>query len=136
MIDSSVTAAVAGGKGDGGNIHISKPKFVILNDSDILADAYGGRGGNIDIDADYFVSSADSRINASSQLGIDGRVNVDALDADVGGNITTLPETFSDTPLLIKRCDIFKRSQASSLIISGQGGWPQSPDDFLWDNLP
>ena len=136
MIDSSVTAAVAGGKGDGGNIHISKPKFVILNDSDILADAYGGRGGNIDINADYFVSSADSRINASSQLGIDGRVNVDALDADVGGSITMLPETFSDTPLLIKRCEIFKRNQASSLIISGQDGWPQTPDDFLWDNLP
>ncbi|MDM8543746.1 filamentous hemagglutinin N-terminal domain-containing protein [Desulfococcaceae bacterium HSG9] len=135
MIDSSVTAAVAGGKGDGGNIHITKPKFVILNDSDILADAYGGKGGNIDINADYFVSSADSRIDASSQLGIDGRVNVDALDADVGGSITMLPETFSDTPLLIERCD-FKRSEASSFIINGQSGWPQSPDDFLWDNLP
>ena len=136
LINSSVTAAVAGGKGDGGNIHISKPKFIILNDSSVLANAYGGKGGNIDIQADYFVSSADSKIDASSELGIDGRVNVDALDADVSGSITALPETFADTPLLKERCAVFRRSEASSLIMGGRGGWPQVPDDYLPDNLP
>ena len=115
--------------------YVTLKSLKCVNDSDILANAYGGKGGNIDINADYFISSADSRIDASSQLGIDGRVNVDALDADVGGSITMLPETFSDTRILIERCDISKRSEASSLIISGQSGWPQSPDDFLWDNL-
>ncbi len=132
MIDSAITAAVSGGKGDGGNITIERPKFVILNASDIIANAHGGKGGNIDIQADYFLGSAESVLDASSALGVDGVVNVDALDADVSGGVTMLPETFGDEDTVIdNRCDIYQKGEASSLMISGRGGLPNGPDDYL-----
>ncbi len=132
LIDSAITAAVVGGEGDGGNITIAKPKFVILNDSDIIANAYGGKGGNIDIQADYFLGSAESVLDASSTLGVDGVVNVDAIDADVSGSITVLPDAFGDvTPILNERCEAYKRQEASSLFVRGVSGWPEGPDDYL-----
>lgn len=132
LIDSAITAAVAGGEGDGGNITIAKPKFVILNDSDIIANAYGGKGGNIDIRADYFLASAESVLDASSTLGVDGVVNVDAIDADVSGSITVLPDAFGDvTPILNERCEAYKRQEDSSLFIHGVSGLPAGPDDYL-----
>ena len=44
--DSQITTAVRGGEGRGGNIVID-PEFVILERSQIRADAFGGPGGNI-----------------------------------------------------------------------------------------
>jgi len=132
LIDSEISASVQGGKGDGGNITVSKPKFVILNNSDVIANAYGGKGGNIDIQADYFLGSAESVLNASSALGVNGIVNVDALDADVSGSVTVLPETFFDEDALIRdRCRAYKHSKASTLFRSGRGGLPVGPDDYL-----
>ncbi len=48
MDASQITALVGTGEGDGGNIFID-PKFVILKNSDIRADAFGGKGGDIDV---------------------------------------------------------------------------------------
>ena len=78
LIDSKITASVGGGpQTTGGNITID-PEYVILNDSQIIANAYEGKGGNIRIIADVFLASPDSIVDASSALGIDGTVNIQA----------------------------------------------------------
>ena len=46
LVDSQVTTAVQGGAGDAGNITIG-PRYVILNDSQVIARAVEGNGGNI-----------------------------------------------------------------------------------------
>ena len=78
LIDSKITASVGGGpETTGGNITID-PHYVILNDSQIIANAYEGRGGNIRIIADVFLASPESIVDASSALGIDGTVDIQA----------------------------------------------------------
>src|ERR1019366_8607517 len=56
---SSITTSVEGALGNGGNIAID-PRFLILNQAVIQANAVGGNGGNISIVADQIVQSADS----------------------------------------------------------------------------
>ncbi len=82
-IDSSITASVT--SGSGGNVTIgpspdgSGPVFVILEGSDITADASGagGFGGHIAITADAFLADASSTLDASApggpQFAGDGR---------------------------------------------------------------
>lgn len=77
--NSQITASISSFKDYlGGNITIGKPKYIILNNSDILAQAYkDGRGGNINIAADIILESSESLINASSKKGIDGKEYID-----------------------------------------------------------
>ena len=75
LYKAGITTSVESGLGGGGNITID-PQFVILNQSNILANAFGGPGGNITIVADNLISSAQSSIDASSALGINGTVNI------------------------------------------------------------
>lgn len=128
---SAITTSVQGGAGNGGNIFID-PTFVVLNGSDIIANAYGGNGGNINIVSDYFLSSPDSKVEASSQLGVSGTVNITAPEVDISGGLTILPSTYLDlTSLLRDRCAAFADEKASSLVVTGQGGMPMEPDDYL-----
>jgi len=50
---SQVTTSVAGGSGTGGNITID-PVFIVLDSSDIIANAYEGSGGNISLSTQYY----------------------------------------------------------------------------------
>lgn len=131
LLRSEITATVGGGLGNGGNIFID-PDFVIMNDSKIIANAYGGRGGNIKIIAGNFIADTYSIVDASSQLGIDGTVDIDAPDTDVAGGLTVLPEAFLDiTGMLQDRCAARNMGDSSSLFVVGRGGLPLTPDDYL-----
>ncbi len=61
LLDSQITTSVRSGVGSGGNITIGSEAhpvdFVVLNGSQIRADAFGGPGGNIRIFADTFLTS-------------------------------------------------------------------------------
>lgn len=129
LLNSDITTSVESGVGNGGNITID-PQFVILNQSSILANAYGGNGGNINIIADNVISSTQSRINASSALGIDGTVNISSPDQDVAQELAVLPENFLDvTGLINDRCGA--KTGASSLVPVGPGGLGIDPDGYL-----
>ncbi|HEY6569864.1 MAG TPA: hypothetical protein VIZ22_06225, partial [Candidatus Limnocylindrales bacterium] len=73
--NSEITTAVGSGLGAGGNIFID-PTFVILENSKIAANAFGGSGGNIRIIATYFLNTLDSLVDASSQAGLPGTVQI------------------------------------------------------------
>lgn len=128
LTDSRITTSVGSGFGNGGNIDID-PVFVILNNSVIQANAYGGNGGNIRIVTDYLISSTDSRIEASSQLGIAGSIEISSPNVDVGAGLTVLPSSYLDASLLLRDACAGSRGAAgaNTLVGAGNGGLPQGP---------
>ncbi len=117
MQGSQITTSVAGGEGAGGNIEID-PIFVILQRSDIIANAFGGPGGNIRIVADHLIQDPESRIEASSALGINGVVAIESPDANIISGIAVLPSGYLDvTQLARKSCDAAIAGGGSSLVM-------------------
>ncbi|MDH5613113.1 MAG: filamentous hemagglutinin N-terminal domain-containing protein [Gammaproteobacteria bacterium] len=126
---SDITTSVESGIGGGGNIDID-PDFVILKESNILANAFGGPGGNITIVAGNFIATPDSIVDASSALGIDGTVNISSPDEDVSEDLVVLPDNYLDvTGLISEPCGT--STGASSLVDAGPGGRTVDPDGYL-----
>jgi large exoprotein involved in heme utilization and adhesion len=120
-------AFVGSGQGRGGNISID-PDFVILEHSQIVADAFGGPGGNITVAAQGFIADAASRVSASSALAAPGNVNIQAL-TNVSGVVAPLPQTFVQAgAVLRKRCAERRRGgKSSTLVLARRDGVPQAP---------
>lgn len=132
---SGITSSVQDGSGNGGDITID-PLFVVLLDSQILAQAFAGNGGNITITAGNLFMTPGSTIDASSQLGIDGRIVIDSPDTDITDALARLPEDYLDvTALLRNRCAARQATGSGSLVVLGSGGVPPSPAEVqpTWD---
>jgi filamentous hemagglutinin family protein len=140
LTDSQVTTSVESGVGTGGNIRID-PQALILNNSNILANAFGGPGGNINIIADVFLVNSNGQfptsltgiVDASSALSTPGTVNIEATFTNVEGTVTLLPETpLKATELLRAACAArFAGGKTSSLVVGGRDGLPPQPGDLL-----
>ncbi len=131
LIQSEVSTSVESGFGGGGNILID-PEFVVLNNSAVIANAFGGPGGNIRIVADNFVPSADSLVQASSQQSVDGTIAIESPENDIAGQIAKLPAAYlAATDLLPEPCAARRSGAASSFLITGRGGLALDPDDYL-----
>jgi filamentous hemagglutinin family protein len=127
LLNSEITTSVESGFGNGGNITID-PQFVILNNSRIIANAFGGNGGNILIVANNFVSSADSLVDASSALGINGTVNIQSPDTDLSSGLTDMPESFLNVAALLREpCRARRSVNQSSFIVRGRSAIPPGP---------
>ncbi|MEK7991244.1 MAG: filamentous hemagglutinin N-terminal domain-containing protein, partial [Thiotrichaceae bacterium] len=79
---SQVLASAEESNGDGGDVSIEYPVYLVSNHGLILAQARGGRGGNISIKALNLIASNDTRVSASSEQGIDGIINIQAPDVN------------------------------------------------------
>src|SRR5882672_9860977 len=103
--DSQITATVGGGTGDGGNVTID-PAFIVLQGSQISANAVAGNGGRISLTASKaFLADPSSTVTASSTLGINGEVNIQAPVTNISGTLVPLPQAFARvTALLSTRC--------------------------------
>jgi len=136
LSNSQITTSVESGTGSGGNITIGSAAqpfdFVLLNDSEIRADAFGGPGGNINIFAIVFLPS-DSIVSASSALNTPGVIDIQAVFTDVSGNVAPLPEVpLQATELLRASCAArFAGGKASSLVAGGRDGVPIQPGGVL-----
>ena len=130
LVDSKITTSVESGVGGGGNIAID-PQFVILQNSQIIANAFGGPGGNINIVAGQLIADPATVISASSALGIDGSVNIDAPDTDVSASLAVLPVSLLDAASLLRAGCSAARAGLSSLVEIGRGGLPADPDGYL-----
>ncbi|MEN6317192.1 MAG: filamentous hemagglutinin N-terminal domain-containing protein [Syntrophaceae bacterium] len=131
--NSKITASVGGGpQTTGGNISID-PQFVILKNSQIVANAYEGTGGNIQIVADVYLADPQSRVDASSALGISGTVDIEADITNVTGLLTPLSTEFvSASALLRERCIARLRGgKYSSFIVGGRDSLPIEPGNLL-----
>jgi len=128
---SGITTSVQSGAGDGGNIVID-PIFVVLRDSRIEANAFGGNGGNISIVADNFLADEASVVRASSALGIDGDVLIDTLDGDVTSGLTKLPGGFLEAAAqLAQQCNARGGQTRASLTAAGRGALPSGPGTYM-----
>ena len=137
MIDSKITTSVAasgtsGTETFGGNISID-PQFVILQNSQILAQAFAGTGGNIDIISNVFLADPASLVDASSQLGISGTVNIQAPVQNISGEMAPLSQEFSSAAaLLAQRCAARAADgKFSTFVVAGREGLPAEPGGFL-----
>jgi filamentous hemagglutinin family protein len=133
LIDSEISTSVGSGLGGGGNITIG-PKFIIQDNSPIIAEAYGGPGGNIDITTTgiYLFPGGNSRISASSQFGVDGVVQIETPDESVDEGVLTLTSNFLDASALMNTpCSQRLAENLSSFIVVESYGVPTSEDDLL-----
>jgi filamentous hemagglutinin family protein len=136
LLDSQIATSVESGVGSGGNITLGSGGhpigFIILNGSQIRADAHGGSGGNISLFADTFLSS-ESVLSASSALAAPGVINVQARFTNLSGNITQLPETVLQAAALLRAACAARLSagRSSSLVVAGREGVPPEPGGIM-----
>ncbi len=130
--DAAITAEALGvTPGDnGGNVFISDPSVIVLDNGAIVARANAGNGGNIGIRADALIPGLYGTIDASSQAGLDGQVIIDSPNQQLT-SITVLDEPSLDiTALIADPCAVALDEDRSSLTVEGQGGLPPMPDDY------
>jgi filamentous hemagglutinin family protein len=132
LIDSAITTTVRGEAGDAGDITIGS-RFIILDNSRVIANAFQGTGGNIRIEAEAFLADPTSLVSASSALGIQGTVDIRAPVTSLSGTLAPLPQAFvSAAALLPARCAARAPGGAySSLVLGGREGLPPAPGGLL-----
>ena len=132
--DSAITAEVGGGATTvGGNISID-PQFVLLQNSQIVANAFAGQGGNIRIQAQQvFLADPTSQVSASSALGINGQVAIQAPVTNISGTVAPLPQTFARAGELLRdRCgERVRGGTVSRFVLGGRDGVPLEPGTLL-----
>ena len=130
--DSEISTSVGSGQGAGGNILID-PTFVVLENSRIVANAFGGPGGNITIIAQYLLRTPGSLIDASSRLGTSGSVQIAALNTNLANELAALPTQVLDASAMLRESCTARLASgggASSLVGVGRGGLAASPERF------
>ena len=131
----------ATGTATGGNITLSSPLIVGLENSDISANAVEGNGGNIRLVTQGLVGLAlrdhltpESDITASSELGVDGTVKIESPITDANSGLTQLPENLEDTSnQVVAGCAAQSGNQFAS---TGRGGLPDNPTAQFSGNRP
>lgn len=137
LTNSQLNASVQGSETTvGGNITID-PQAVILQNSQIVANATQGQGGNIAITTQSFLADATSVIDASSQFGISGTVNIQSPTQQMAGRLVALPANpLIAASLFSQRCAALTGGQFSSFVVAGRYGVPPEPGGWLASPLP
>jgi filamentous hemagglutinin family protein len=116
---------------DGGNITFD-PILMILQNSQILAQAIQGAGGNITITTPLFLADQTSLVSASSQFGLNGTVTIQSPTSNLSGSLGTLTSKTSQTQILLtQRCAALTNGQASSFVVAGREQLPSDPGGWL-----
>jgi filamentous hemagglutinin family protein len=132
--NSTVSTSVLGGTGSGGNITID-PNLVLLQNSQIIAQAVQGAGGNISITTNLLMPDSTSLISASSQFGQQGNIVIQSPVSPASGKLVPLGQKpLIATSLLSQRCAAIAGGSISSFTVAGRdslpaepGGWVSSP---------
>jgi len=106
---------------------------VVLQNSQILAQAFAGTGGNITIVSNVFLADPNSLVDASSQLGVSGEVNIQSPLQNIGGELTALSQEFSSAAaLLAQQCAArVADGKFSTFVVAAREGLPVEPGGFL-----
>ncbi|WP_017659370.1 two-partner secretion domain-containing protein [Baaleninema simplex] len=127
----SEISAEAGGLGDGGNLTINANTLVVLENSQILANAFEGSGGNVRITTEGIFLSPESEITASSQLGVDGIVEITNPEIDTNAAFVQLSSNPIDPATqVVSACDV---AAENTFVVTGNGGLPPDPTEVLHD---
>ena len=141
LTNTSLIATNATNQATGGNITLTTDTLIAQQNSDITANAEDSFGGQIVIDAIGVFGTAfrptltpRSDITATSALGatFNGTVAIVTPDIDATAGLVDLPEdTIDPTTEIAQSCE----ASGGELIITGQGGLPETPDTTLADRL-
>ncbi|TKB94478.1 MAG: filamentous hemagglutinin N-terminal domain-containing protein, partial [Nitrospira sp.] len=134
LVDSTISTSVKGTEGSGGNIFID-PKVVILQGSNVTAQAVGGAGGQIKFVTPLFLADSASTVSAQSQRGPNGTVTIQSPTANLSGAVGQLASKTSPPQVLLQnRCVALAGGEQSTFILAGRdtlpiepGGWLRSP---------
>jgi len=131
LTNSKISASVLDGTGGGGSVNID-PQFVILQNSQILAQAVQGPGGNIFITTNLLLQDANSVISASSKFGQNGTITIQSPINPAGGKIIPLSQKpLIATALLSQRCAALAGGGYSSFTVAGRDSLPAEPGSWL-----
>ena len=135
LVNSTISTTVLGGAGSGGNITID-PNVVVLQNSQVIAQAVQGAGGNITITTPLFLADSTSLVSASSQFGLNGTVTIQSPTSNLSGSLGTLSSKTSQAQsLLTQRCAALANGQASSFVVAGREQLPSDPGSWLTSPL-
>ena len=135
LVNSSISTSVLGGMGSGGNITID-PDVVVLQNSQVIAQAAQGAGGNITIFTPLFLADSTSLVDASSQFGVNGTVTIQSPTSNLSGSLGPLASKPSQAQsLLTQRCAALANGQASSFVGAGREQLPSDPGGWLTSSL-
>ena len=130
LTNSTISASVLDGTGGGGSVTID-PQFVLLQNSQILANAVFGPGGNIFITTNLLEPDATSVISASSQFGQNGTITVQSPIAPASRIILLSQRPLIATSLLTLHCAKLAQGIFSSFAVAGRDSLPAEPGGWL-----
>jgi large exoprotein involved in heme utilization and adhesion len=133
LTNSELNASVEGSSTTvGGNILID-PLYVILENTQIVAQATQGQGGNINIFyTGAFLADPSSVIDASSQFGQSGTVTIQSPISPASGKINPLGQKPLITAALVnQRCAALAGGSISSFTVAGRDSLPSEPGGWL-----
>ncbi|MFO0701855.1 MAG: filamentous hemagglutinin N-terminal domain-containing protein [Nitrospira sp.] len=129
--NSEITTSVKGEAGSGGNIFID-PKMVLLQGSNVTAQAVGGAGGNISFVTPLFLADSASIVSASSQRGVSGTVTIQSPTSNLSGAVGQLVSKVSQPQVLLQnRCAALVGGRESTFVLAGRHTLPSEPGDWL-----
>jgi len=131
LFDSGLTTSVGTGTGKGGNITVD-PEFVVLDHSQVRADAFGGPGGHIIIVSDFFLRNR-TVLSASSALGTQGTVAIQSTVTNLSNGVAPLPSGLAQVATLLRASCAARvaAGKASSLVVAGREGVPLEPGEYI-----
>jgi large exoprotein involved in heme utilization and adhesion len=131
FVNSTLSTSVRGTDGSGGNIFID-PKVVVLQGSNVTAQAVRGAGGNITFVTPLFLADSASVVNASSQRGPSGTVTIQSPTSNLSSAVGQLVSKLSPTQVLLQnRCVASARGEQSTFILAGRDSLPAEPGGWL-----
>jgi len=105
---------------------------VILQNSQILANAVFGPGGNINITTNLMLPDSASVISASSQFGQQGTILIQSPIAPASGKIIPLSQKpLIETSLVSQRCAASADGIYSSFTFAGRDSLPAEPGGWI-----
>lgn len=130
LSSSTISASVRSGANSGGGVAIEQDA-VVLNRSDITANAHEGEGGSITIASRSLVKSQDSRIDAASNRGNDGDVEIRSSDNAYYQNLIAMEAELMDADQWVQTpCSTRSGKDVSHLYVQGREGRPNDPEDW------
>jgi hypothetical protein len=122
---------VLDGNGGGGSVNID-PQAVVLQNSQILANAIFGPGGNISITTNLLLPDATSVISASSQFGQQGTITIQSPISPASGKIIPIGQRpLIPVSMVSQRCAALAGGNISSFTVAGRDTLPSEPGNWL-----
>lgn len=132
---NSAVTTTAGGSEKGGNIMIDSDLLVVIEGSDITANALKGPGGKVEVTTQGLFRTPDSQITATGGTPqLSGVVEINSPDIDLS-RTAAQPSEQPQTPQVSTVCQSRAASLGSSLINTGTGGTPASAKDSLSSSI-